>query len=844
MCIKRLLSIFSLCVLMGLLVGCHEAPSSGSNPPIGESESSIELAPSSSNTLTLTNNLNVLTDFTITTSGSLSGVTITPTTCTNVQPGGSCSVTITTNSNPSGTGNVVVTNGVGDTLNIPTTLGSPSVSYSDTTISTVGSNTVTITNDSSVTDTFTSLSLALSSPSSPNAATGLVLLGTTCDESLASGASCTATIGAAAASSGTASLSFTGGNLDGESTTLTVAQPTVEFQNATGTALANAHVDSNGTSDITLKNLGAFTVQNPLIALSGTTGITKSSDTCSGTSLEGGTTCSFKLEGDDNPSATLAAYIRASGANIGDTDLSVTAGDNVSVTTVDSAAQTAAERGLSVLELQVQNNSAVGITNVSISDDSDNITILDDATHPDNCGTTLGAGTDCTFWLQASSEDTIGNNTTPVLTLSYTTGATPITENIPLTLTTSLYVAGNFQLDTGVPCLNAEGETLDDNQDCDNLARFDGTNWYQVADSKLSGSDSIILRDMIIANDRLYVTGNFSNLDVSPNSTPDNANYLANWDGFVATSVGTSSGPFIAPTANVFSKNMIGRPYSIINMLAYDGNNNTLFFNRAIATTGSPLIYRSSTLDGSSPTWTLTGSAGGATSTSPSMAFNDSSNTLYVTGPQSIIAPQDTENLISSWAATSETWSFFNNTGVSISTSALFTDGSTLYDYYFRTDDPTDRLCIATDLNTLACNTDQAMVTQRDGFPGIAGIDPNAPFGDNLMVVGSRATGLPVPLTINIPVDDLNNESALAGLNNNQIVFTAVNLGTIHYIGGTFTQFNGSTEPLACIAQVVTGSGVTTPVTGLTSDDCLSTLDANDNVIFKLLVVPSVQLGS
>ena len=856
MCIKRLLSIISLCMLMGLLVGCHEAPSSGGNPPIGESESSIELAPNSSNTLTLTNNLNVLTNFTITTSGSLSGLSITPTTCSNVSPGGSCSVTLTTNSTPSGSGNIIVTNGLGDTLSTPIILDTPSVSYGGTTISAVGNNTVTITNTSGITVTFTSLSLALSSPSSPEAASGLTLLSTTCDESLASGASCTATISAVTASYGTATLSFTGGNLDGESTTLTVAQPAVEFQNQAGTALANIHVDSDATTDaIYVKNTGAFDVQNLLLSIGGTTtGVTKATDTCSGNSLEPGdlTRCTFTLHA-DNPSSATGATITASATNLSSTNISLTTGDLVTVAEVDQDAQNSDEinaRGLSTVELELQNNLGAGksITDITLtSSDTDSVNVLSDANHPNACtAATLTNGQSCTFWIRATSGTTLGNVNSN-LNVGYTQGGIPSTEEIPLTATTRLYAAGRFSLATGIPCLDADGEALGNNADCDNLARFDGTNWSQVADSKLSGSNSTILRDMILANDRLYIAGNFSSLDVSPNATPDNANYLASWDGYVAGSVGTSSAPFTAPLPAVFDS-PYNSTYSNVNMLAYDATNNRLFFNRIVATSTTAEIY-SSELNNTPNTWTAIAYAGSASgTTSSNMLYNTDTSILYVTGPSNRIsgnglAPAASQ-LIWYWNGTS--WAGFTPIGVSandITLSSFFINGNTLYDYYGT--NAANFLCTSSgDITTPNCG---GVVPPSIGGTQLyhAGLTGFNPGNDSLVVVGSVMAN-PAPAaairTITTPAENITTTTG----SQIQLIFNAVNVGTSQYIGGTFNSFNG-TGNLACVAQIVDG-GTVSAITGLAPAACddasLMTPPNNQDVIYKLLVVPSVTLGS
>jgi len=616
-----------------------------------------------------------------------------------------------------------------------------------------------------------------------------------------------------------------------------VSQPSIEFQNAGGTALANIHIDSNATTTLYIKNNGSFNVQNLALALSGTTDVTipDGRDNCSGT-LAPAAICSFDLAGGANPTSISAAIVRASANNITNTDLPVSAGNDVFITAVDTATQTATEHGISVLELQLENNTANSITNVTLTSNSAYVTKLNTAIRPDSCsGQNIAAGNDCTFWLQANNEDTLGDDATATLSLEYTQGVQH-EETVPLIVTTSLYAAGNFSLTGGTTCyttLDADG-TPSGTGDCSNIARFDGTNWFEVADAKFSGDPDLDIRDMILANNKLYLAGNFANLDVSPTGTSDNAYYLAGWNGTNATSVGTSAQPFTAPITNIFEY-FPDSTNSSINMLAYDANNNRLFFNRAVTEGGAdePLIYTAS-LDNATPTWSLIGTTQDPANDvyATSMAYNTGNDTLYVTGVNNKISA-NTRALVWSWNGT--TWSSFTPADVtinSVSLANLLINNNTLYVYY-GTSGASDFLCTVTNLDTPSC-TPTTLMGDPMFYAGTTGLTSD---GTALTVVGLDAD-VNVATIRTIPLAGV--PSANLTGNANQIVFSATNVGTARYIGGLFNSFAGTAS--ACLARV-NNDNTATAVTGLTAAACGSIFDDDQDVIFKLLTVPSLQLG-
>lgn len=125
---NKLTSLCAFVVMSCFLIsGCYTSDNSGSTTtPISSAPTSLTLAPSSTVTVTLTNHLNVLTDFTIVTADTLSGLSLNPTSCSNVAPnGGSCIITATTNSSATGNGNIVVRNSKGNLLNIPAQISQP-----------------------------------------------------------------------------------------------------------------------------------------------------------------------------------------------------------------------------------------------------------------------------------------------------------------------------------------------------------------------------------------------------------------------------------------------------------------------------------------------------------------------------------------------------------------------------------------------------------------------------------------------------------------------------------------------------------------------------------------------
>lgn len=445
-----------------------------------------------------------------------------------------------------------------------------------------------------------------------------------------------------------------------------VVKPSVQFQNSSGTALANVYVYTNGTTFVSLKNNGNFNVQGLALNLSGTTGVTLASNTCSST-LTAGATCSFNLVGGNTASSTTGAAVTATGTNITTTALPVTAGNTVAWTTIDPSTQLAAVRGISLLQLQLQNNTATAMTGVSLSTTSSYAQIVsNDSSRPNTCGTSLGAGATCTFWIRASNEPTLGNDTSQTLSLQYTQSA-PHNDTIPSVVTTSLYAAGQFAITSSCyTTLNSNG-TLSGSGNCSNLARFDGTNWFEVANGDYATSSTVI-RDMILANDKLYLAGNYADLDLTGSTTP--AYYASGWDGTAGNSLGTSSSTPTAPSANVFNK--WSNQYSVVNMLAYDSANNSLFYNRIEATSGgttqSDLIYAVNlniyAVNLNNLSWAVKGSAlsnsSDPSTISSTMAYSIATNTLYLTGSKNYINSTSGTTqpaLIWSWNGTS--WSPF-----------------------------------------------------------------------------------------------------------------------------------------------------------------------------------------
>ncbi len=501
---------------------------------------------------------------------------------------------------------------------------------------------------------------------------------------------------------------------------------------------------------------------------------------------------------------------------------------------------------ISMLNVTVTNNGSSTLTVNSLA--SSNTSVMNivsgDSNHPNLCNnSTLAPGGNCTLWLQAFSQSSLGT-ISPNLNVTFTpNGGNQTTQGIPVNVTTSLYVAGHYNLDSSVSCYISSGVS---GGNCDNLSRFDGSNWYQVAGgpftngSTMSSADPIV-RDMIVANGKLYVAGNFTNLSLTGASST--AYYVAAWNGAAWDNLNTNSSTFLSPTnTSLFQSITTGGIFAKANMLAFDANNNVLYFNRVYATNSQAFIYNYPTT-ASSPSWSTTGTApaSGATTVVNSMLYDNTTAKLYLSGDQNSNSAGSGTPLLWIWNGSS--WSAFTPASIGSSTvgyATSFISGANLYSYYRLTSaGAVDSLAscslpLGTDctLTAIAASTSSNMIRS-----GLTGLDPN---GTSLVVAGTSASpslnAITRSVTVSSPTGTDTNGSVA-----NQIVYDVANVGSNQYFGGVFNSFNGNSS-LACLA--LNSGGSTSAITGLSSSNCEVASPANftSNVIFRLLVIPSLSL--
>ncbi len=876
-------------VLMLTLAACQDnsKPNSGqggSTPApdgstVGASPSAVVLVlhgaglKDTAEILTLTNQGTVPTNLTLTVSDSdhLKDLHLSSTQCANVAAGGTCEVTLTARLGATDQqGSLQVTNTRGASVVIPVTIGTPTLSVAGATINNPGASTLTLTNVGIVPVTFTSLSL--------NAGSSNLSLGSdTCSHNILPNAVCTVSVNATQDSAGTARLMFTGGDYDGGAIGLSVAQPTLSFENFATQTYPNFYLESGAVNQpLYVKNNGPFTIKNLQLSVAGVNNVSVVSDSCSGHNVAPGELSRCEVTYNNLSSAVQSGNIVANGDNLKTTALALTTGNGVSLTAVNPETQNPAAQGLSFLELELQNNLSSGaITGLGMTP-SEHMVILNDAQHPNTCGASLAQGGRCTFWLQASSNQSLGQ-LAQNLQLHYTTyNGDSITKNNPLILSTELYLAGHFQLSSGVPCytgIDNAGNPIGSGV-CNNMTRFDGKHWYQVGLGKFAAwtahagdtttSDPVI-RDMLFADGRIYVEGNFPAMNLGGTGSQACASYAAAWNGNswdnLATNSGTNSsacsaadsrlnGP-TSPMGNAYY--LPGGPgnFSQIDFLAFDSKDHALFFNNVTALSdGNPLVYRYVVGDSN---WTVLATSHNARlAFTNTMVYDPDHDSLYLAGAYNSSQAAGRNVLV--WYAnqpgtsSSLSWNAFDpfaRSGSVLYANSLFQSGNTLYSYYGTIENNSSYVyhfasCTLPLGSGSVCQT-HVVADNLENSPAITSL------------TSLDASGIPLAVGLDANwVDPIVSHFSSSGAatntlgtdNNNEMVSNSATIGTSQYLVGTFEQLGGASG-LACLAQR-NASGVISAVAHNAFNDAACTGDLYDytkNAIFGEVVVPSLHLG-
>ncbi len=859
------------------LNGCHDTntPAGSSNTPAPDgstvvaSPTEFALMPGQNENLTLTNNSQNSTTLTVAvTSGALPELELSSTQCANVAAGSSCTLNLSAAPGvPDQQGILTASSSAGASVNIPVIIATPNLSVSGDNISMAGNNILTLTNAGIGPVTFDSIgldagssNLSLSDP-------------TACGTSLAPGASCALTILATQDSAGTAQLQFNGGNYAGHQISMNVMPPSTRFLNGeTSPMNENFYIDSGTSQAIVIQNTGAFTLQNISAGLfDAPASLSVTSNNCV-SSLAPNASCSMTIHADTPSTANPDTAIFVTGSNMPTAKLPLTTGNGVIVTAIDPSSENPAARALSLLELQVQNHLPTTIQSVSITDAAqsskrtsspDLVRILNDTLHPDTCTGTLASNTDCTVWIQAQSGSDLGLSDQGVQ-LHYVYQSNPAVEAVNLIVSTNLYLAGHFSLANTTPCyaaMDGNGQPTGSGS-CNNLARFDGSHWYQVGNAAFSvysgALSDPILRDMQLGPDgRLYVAGGFAGMNLGGSDTQACASYVAAWDGTSWDNLGANTGSNVAhcaasdslvagPAVNSSFYKPIGiTRYAHVNLLAFDAQDQTLFFNNVTSTAGGNLIYRHAL---NQSQWSVIASSKDASAISDALIYDAGSNRLYLSGGVNL--SQGSARPLLWYAdqpatANSVTWTAFDpfvHTGLKQIGNSLVQIGNTLYSYYTLVNDAgtTSIDYIARcplPLGSGSCET-TALASSLNRAT-LTGLDPS---GSNLFLVGTTQASLPLTSTINLPNNWPNAQRTdnTGGVNvPSQIVSNAVNIGDNQYVVGTFNNLYHTNA--ACILKV--NNGTASAVTGFNSSQCAGNYALNANALFGEVVVPLVRLG-
>lgn len=857
-------------ILMIFVSACHDSNSNHSTTggvtpaPDGgtltASPAELALVPGQNATVTLTNVSQTSTTVTVAvSSGSLPNLVISPDTCNNLAAGASCTINVSSAAGvPDQQGELTASSSAGASIEIPVTVETPSLSASGTNISTVGNNTITLSNNGINPVTFDHILL--------NAGSSNLSLSNAdaCGTSLAPGNSCALNIVATSNSQGLASIAFEGGNYADHLINLNVIEPSIQFLSGSGPEVAeNFYIDSGASQSINIKNTGPFAVQNLNVSLfNAPSSLSVTNNSCL-TTLAPDATCSITIHAESASTANADTAIVAMGDNLPPVSLPLTTGNNVVVTAIAPDTQASAARGLSLLELQVQNHLPGAIQSISVSSvsasESNQLTVIANALHPNTCTGSLDSNANCTVWVQALSGTDLGL-ANQQLQLNYQYQAHPAVEPIHFIVSTNLYLAGHFQLSGTTPCytgIDGNGQPIGVG-DCDNFVRFDGGHWYQAGNAVLSAYTGTLadaaVRDMQLGPDgRLYLAGGFSAMNMGGEGAQSCASYVAAWDGVAWDNLGVNSGEnpancsvndslIAGPASNSSFYKPIGiAKYAHVNMLAFDARDETLFFNNVTSlVNGDALIYRHALNQAG---WPVIAQNQSNSAISDAMLYDANNDRLYLSGGTN--TSQGSERPLLWYAnapatSSSISWTAFNpfaNPAVNQNSNSMIQNGNTLYSYYSTVSGSTviDYIARCTlPLETGSCST--TALSSPLGRVSLIGLDPS---NSNLISIGHTQASLPLTSSINLASNwtEVQRTDRAGGVSS-QIVSNEVNVGQNQYFVGTFNNLYNTN--VACIIKVNNGTGVA--VSGFNSSSCVGNFNPAANAIFGEVVVPTVIL--
>ena len=319
---------------------------------------------------------------------------------------------------------------------------------------------------------------------------------------------------------------------------VTVANTSLKLCDKDGIEIAGNKIEVSeelSPQTFKFKNAGNFSWQNSLISLGALTGVSITTNGCSGTVVTPGSYCSFALTTTSAATPGGSAVLSATGSNISQFDNSViVSGDLAIFPDTDSADLHLGYRAIKILNAYSESATLKSIalsstdpiaSKIKYCSPTDTACVYktDSKCVVDTSDRILAAGESCKIWFKALDNDAAGlgsvsgsSGVTVVSTWPPPYDSTPYTqvENFNFTYNQDLYVGGLFTVAAATPASY--------------IAKWNGTGW-----SALSSGMNSDVNAIANVNGDLYVGGIFT----SAGGTT--ANRIARWNGVDWSSLGS-----------------------------------------------------------------------------------------------------------------------------------------------------------------------------------------------------------------------------------------------------------------------------------------------------------------